>query len=142
MVYKETVDAMKKGEYGEQGKKFFEEHPDGAVDCETAVARCSACGEYGHVPALTMYVPKKDYDSSKIELKGIWSVAFPFEGADYVSWSDLEEFYDVHEKYDHRCPECGGVAEIVDFEKELEAGELACAMCDGKMEVTDLIMWD
>ena len=26
IVYKETVDAMKKGEYGEQGKKFFDDH--------------------------------------------------------------------------------------------------------------------
>lgn len=143
MVYKETVDAMKKGEYGEQGKKFFTEHPDGAIDCETVVARCKSCGEYGSVPNLTMYVPKKDYDPAKAAPKGRWSVAFPFEGADYVSWSDLETYYDVYEKYDHRCPECGGSAEIVeDFEKELDSGNLACTKCDGKLEVTDLIMWD
>lgn len=74
--------------------------------------------------------------------KGQWSVAFPFEGADYVSWSDLEEYYEVYEKYGHRCPECGGAAEIIDFEKQLEAGELKCAECDGTMEATELIMWD
>ena len=143
MVYRETVGAMKKGEYGEQGKKFFDEHSDGAIDCETVVARCSACGEYGLVPALTMYVPKKDFDTAKMEPKGRWSVAFPCEGAEYVSWLDLKKYYDLYEKYDHRCPECGGAAEIVeDFEKKLEEGELSCAKCDGTLKLADIIMWD
>lgn len=141
-VYQETVAAMKKGEYGAQGKIFFEEHPDGAIACDTVVARCTDCGEYLEVPDLTMYVPKKDYNPSENKPKGRWSVAFPFEGADYVSWSDLEEHYDFFEKYNHKCSGCCGTAEIIDFEKELNSGNLACAKCDGKLEVTDLIMWD
>lgn len=122
---------------------FFKEHPNGAIACETVVARCVDRGEYIEVPDLTMWAPKRDYDPSKVEPKGRWSVAFPVEGAEYVSWSDLEEHYDFYKKYNHKCPECGGTAEILlDFEKILETGELACAKCDRKMEVTDLIMWD
>jgi len=142
MVYQKTVDAMKNGEYGEQGRKFFEEHPDGAVECDNVVARCTCCGKFGRVPNLTMYVPKKEYNPLNAESKGIWSTAFPFEGADYVSWMDLEKYYDLYEKYDHRCPECGGSAEIIDFEKQLEARELKCPNCDGTMETTGILMWD
>ena len=60
-----------------------------------------------------------------------------------MSWLDLKKYYDLYEKYDHRCPECGGAAEIVeDFEKKLEEGELSCAKCDGTLKLADIIMWD
>lgn len=39
-VYAETVKKMKEGYLGEFSKKFFEDHPDGAVNCENiALAR-------------------------------------------------------------------------------------------------------
>ncbi len=31
------------GEYGERWKKFLEDNPDGAFDCERLVYKCSAC---------------------------------------------------------------------------------------------------
>ncbi len=142
-VYAETVERMKTGKLGKQAKKFFEEHPDGAIECETVIAKCLHCGLCGPVPNLTMYIPKPDYDPTNAEPKGRWSVAFPFEGADYVSLMDLEKYYDEYEKFNHRCPECGGKAEIIpDFEKQLNDGTLKCPKCDGLMEMQDIIMWD
>lgn len=142
IVYKETVEAMKKGDYGVQGKKFFEEHPDGAIACETVIARCTECGECGQVSDLTMYVPKKNIHPNA-KKHGRWSVAMPFEGAEYFTSWELDEEFDVYEKYDHRCPKCNGRAEIIeDFENKLESGKLGCTKCDGTMEITGMIMWD
>lgn len=142
-AYREHVDRMKSGGYGPGPKKFFEEHPDGAIDCETVVAKCLSCGDCGPVPDLTMYVPKEGYNPAEAGPKQIWSVAFPFEGAEYVTKTELEESYVPYGKFDHRCPECGGAAEIIkDFEKQLQEGILKCPKCNGDMEIEDVIMWD
>ena len=142
-VYQTAVERMKSGEYGEQGKKFFKEHPDGAISCETVVAKCLSCGDCGPVPDFTMYVPKPDYNPEKAEHEDDYSVFPSLREEEYVSWLDLEEHYDEYEKFDHRCPECGGKAEIIpDFEKQLEEGTLGCPKCDGLMEIEDIIKWD
>lgn len=133
--YQETVEKMKNGEYGVQGKNFFRDHPDGAISCNKVVARCTSCGEYLEVPELSMYIPKPDYILSKCEHKELWSVAFPFEDVDYVSESGLEEHYNLYEKYHHICPKCHSKADIIpDFEKKLFAGKLGCAKCDGTLK--------
>ena len=142
-IYWETVEKMKKGRYGEQGRIFFKNHPDGAVSCENIVACCTSCGEYLDIPELNMYIPKKDYDISKAEPKGRWSVAMPFEGEEYVSWPDLEKHYNLYEQYKHKCPKCHAVAEVIpDFEKKLFAGELMCAKCGGTLKPVNIFMWD
>ena len=141
-TYEDTVNAMKKGTYGAVAKTFFEEHPDGAVDCENVVARCTACGEYGQGPALTMYVPKKRYKSVPIK-RGISAAREQVKAKTVFTKWELEEDFAVHQKYDHRCPVCNSSAEIIeDFEDKLNLGELKCARCDGTMEGQITLMWD
>ena len=36
-VYVETIDAMKEGRFGQQGKEFLEAFPNGAISCENIV---------------------------------------------------------------------------------------------------------
>lgn len=36
-VYSEIVTKMKKGQFGKQGKEFFEAFPNGAISCENIV---------------------------------------------------------------------------------------------------------
>ena len=55
--YCETVQNMKAGLYGKQGKQFFEEHPDGAITCNNIVVQCDDCGKLMSVPELDLYVP-------------------------------------------------------------------------------------
>lgn len=38
-VYSETVEKMKEGQFGLQGKEFFEAFPNGAISCENIVVR-------------------------------------------------------------------------------------------------------
>lgn len=141
-VYKETVAAMKKGDYGEQGKKFFEEHPDGAIACDAVVARCTECGKCMQVPDLTMYIPKKGSNPMAIK-HGRWSVAMPFAESPYFTHRDLDEHFEIFSKFDHRCPKCNGKAEIIEnFESMLKNGTLKCTKCDGTMKIAEMMMWD
>ncbi len=43
MVVIEETEKMKAGAYGDQGKRFFEEHPDGKITCNNVVTRCNSC---------------------------------------------------------------------------------------------------
>ena len=56
-VYAKTVSKMKRGRLGATAKRFFEEHPDGAISCENIVMKCQKCGEYDSRESLAMYLP-------------------------------------------------------------------------------------
>ena len=58
MIYAETVEKMKRGELGEAAKRFFDEHPDGTINCKNVVLRCENCGEYDSRESLAMYLLK------------------------------------------------------------------------------------
>ena len=139
VVYRETVTKMKNGEFGSQAKAFFEKHPDGAINCESTLIQCKECGEYFEAYDLSMHVPKPenqilDYESDEDS----------YLQMDYVMPSELEEEYDLFEKFSHHCPKCSGEAEVVEnFLEKLENGELKCSCCGGELEgETNKIMWD
>lgn len=134
-VYTETVQKAKDGELGEELRNFFVEHKDGAINVENVTICCEKCGNLGCAMDLTMYVPNgKKQD--KIA-HGRWSVAFEFEGADYVSPTDLDEYFVEYAKYPHKCDKCGGAMRVL---KEDE--EIVCPECKEPLETVDIIMWD
>ncbi len=142
-VYKKTVEKIKRGELGNEIKNFMEAFENGAIDCENVMAKCTDCGECFQVQDLTMYVPKADYNARQMNKNRSWCVAFPFHESDYVSPCDLKKYFEEFEKYDHRCPKCGGEAEIVkSFERKLLGGAIKCTKCGGDMKLTDIMLWD
>ena len=106
MVYAETVQKAKKGELGKEIQDFFKEHEDGAINASMVILRCEDCGHLSSGMNLTMYVPNGK--KPKKNEHGRWSVALPFEGADYVTGIELEEYYTESAKYPHKCENCGG----------------------------------
>lgn len=133
--YQETVQSAKSGELGEEIRDFFKEHEDGAINAEYVSLCCDQCGNLENGVDLSMYVPNgKKTDK---EEHGRWSVAFPFEGAHYVTTSDLEEYYQLYARYPHRCEKCGGEMHVVQ-----ENEKLLCPDCKEPLEITDEIMWD
>ena len=87
-VYAETVQMAKNGELGDEICNFFLEHENGAINAERVTLCCEKCGSLSNGQDLTMYVPKSK-EPGKIE-HSRWSVAIPFEEADYVTWMDLK----------------------------------------------------
>ena len=120
-VCKETTEQAKKGELGEELKKFFEEHPDGKINCEKVLVRCEDCGEYDVVMNLSMYIPKE----GKAPNDAIW---------------DLDGYKKLA-SYKHTCTACGGKMKTV---KENEEGfyDLTCPECGEALEMGERILWD
>lgn len=146
-VYEETVNKMKAGEYGPQGKDFFEAFPNGAITCDNVVIQCTRCHKLSEVPELTMYIPNNRYDPQKInENKVPWSTAFSFNNKKYVSSGDLNKYYTEFEKYDHKCPECNGKAVIVPgFTDDCSKGidrHVVCPQCSNILDIHIWGKWD
>ena len=91
VVYEETVQKAKSGELGEVIKTFFDKHTNGEINAEKVTLCCDACGHIVQGQDLTMYVPN-DECYKEIE-HGRWTVGIAFEGAHYVTSSDLEDCY-------------------------------------------------
>lgn len=121
----ETKKKMIDGKYGDKAKHFFERYPYGTVDCERVVVRCSKCKEYGTVLRLDLYKPKKGLDITEAMLY------------------DTDSYFDLSEKYNHVCEECGEKLEIIeDFVDKTMTGEIKCLKCDGLISVNNFIYWD
>ena len=138
MEYAEAVKQAKNGELGEEIQNFFKEHKDGAIDAEHVVLCCEDCGNFREGMDLTMYIPNEKKPEKPEH--GRWSVAYPFEGADYVAWYDLEECYTKFAEYPHICEKCGGRMEIL---RENDDMNLLCPKCRTPLEQSGMyIKWD
>ena len=124
-VVSDTKAAMIAGEYGSQGKEFFDKYPNGSVDCDAVIAKCNKCKEYIPVLRLSLYKPK---DHIKFDENRLW---------------DTETYFDFVEEYRHTCEKCGEKLEIIeDIEDKLINGEVSCLKCGGVMSMNDIIFWD
>lgn len=122
----ETIRNMKSGKFGETAKKFFEENPDGTVDCSNELFLCKKCGSLKVNPVLDLYKRKE----------GVSEPKYPFPDDDY--------FYKVME-VDHICDRCGNKMEKQDedrFLKKAFKGEISCPDCDGHLVVGGFFNWD
>lgn len=130
-LYKENVKKMKRGEFGTEAKIFFEKYPNGVINSEQAVSKCTKCGNYDVVDDFTMYMPKD-------------GVTVPDEVA-YILAEEIKESYVKYMDYPHKCSKCGGRSKVYkSFEKKAYKGELKCPKCDGFMMINpaQMIMWD
>ena len=142
-TYSETMDDAHSGKLGEKIQTFLLEHPDGALDCSLVLAQCIYCGQCENVLDLTMYLPKNNAPAKNPNQR--WSVAMPFDGADYVAPWDLKRHYKAFAAYPHKCKSCGGDMKLFSeeyFERHRHL-KCRCPNCRGKLVLgSNLIMWD
>lgn len=102
LLYQQVMDAAGKGEVRQKVQSFVEEHPDGALDCDSVVLQCTDCGNLSCGPDLTMYVPGNNTPTRSV---GNWPAARRRERTSYVVPWDLDK-YELFGYYDHRCGKC------------------------------------
>ena len=134
-IYAKTVQRAKDGELGAQIQKFFEEHPEGAVNVENVTLCCNSCGALTTAEDLTMYIPKKDFPSKVKTMR--WTVGIPFVGCEYVMAGELADYYEEYAKYPHKCCKCSAEMHVV---KDDEA--LYCPECKTPLISKGIIRWD
>lgn len=145
-VYSEIVTKMKKGQFGKQGKEFFEAFPNGAISCENIVVQCSSCGQLMEVPELALYIPLEGYNPTKQDKTIPWSVGFNGNSYEYISYSELHNHYQLFEQYDHRCINCHAHTSVVDgFTENLDETidkQVRCPECGSMMKIEWTGYWD
>ena len=131
--YDKIIKQIKKGKYGKEIKKFLEENPDGAINCNTEIAQCPKCGKLKEVPNLSMYVPKDNNEKA--------------DKSYVMSW-ELKEKYKKVKEYKHVCPKCSSEMKIIKIEYDeygdiVKIGKIKCPECDGSVEWNgDCGCWD
>lgn len=147
-VYEEVMNKARSGKLGTDVQKFLMEHPDGALNCGTAVLRCTKCRELETDLSYDMYVPKRKQQAEPKD--GELSSAFPFEGAKYVMPMDLISDYDLVQRYPHRCAKCNGEMESISkgkqtrygYEEVIDKRKLRCPHCRQPLVMSNVLMWD
>ncbi len=142
-LYNETVQEMKEGKHGAKAAEFFEAFPDGAIDYDLTLAKCSECGEMFEVTSMNMYVLKEGHSVPSSKGRR-WSTAAPFYETEYITTMDLKEHYELFERFVYEFPKCGAAAETIDnVEKLIMDEKLKCSKCnEGIMVINDFAYWD
>ena len=142
-LYNETVQEMKEGKHGEKAAEFFATFPDGAIDYGLTLAKCSECGEMFEVTSMNMYILKEGHSVPSSKGRR-WSTAASFYETEYITSMDLEEHYELFERYIYECPKCGGASETMDnVERLIRDKKLKCSKCnEGIMKIDDFVYWD
>lgn len=150
LVCQQITEAARAGKLGKRYQQFLQEHPDGALNTETVFLQCPECGALKSGPDLSMYVRNPDAPRRK---QGRWSVAAPFEEANYVSPMELEreDTYTLAAP-GHICEKCGKpMRSFTDNElsadvylSKTDAGrtEVSCPKCREPLWIKEISFWD
>ncbi len=96
-VYKEVVNDIKEGKFGEKWRDLFLNTPHAVVNANLEAYYCPSCGKWMSDYNLSLYVP---IDSDE---QDITEVALP----DYVCPWELPHEWKMLRLYIHKCPDCG-----------------------------------
>ena len=132
-IYENTLAEMKKGAFGERAKIFFQENPNGAIDCEKTLLQCRHCGTLENRKSLDMYIPKTDYKQA--------------EDSTYETRRYLKQNYILKHSFYHRCCKCGKRMRKINEQnlmKIIDKGDLKCPVCKSSLKINfgDCWTWD
>jgi DNA-directed RNA polymerase subunit RPC12/RpoP len=139
-VYKDLLDNVKKGKYGQEWKELSLSTEYVAVDAEEYVYICKKCGHWVVEPGLSLYAPN-DVKTLKKKQYGIKNVE-EWGEPPYVMSSDLQEDYHILKRKIHKCTKCSGTMHKA-ADKELNG--LCCPDCGGAPDENadvGIILWD
>lgn len=120
-AYKELLEDIKSGKYGEEIKSAALSNSDVAVDAERHLYVCS-CGYWESAEGLSLFAPKDG-----VLLK-----------RPYVMPYELKNHYRNILEYIHKCPECGKQMNEADDQPV----DLRCPVCKTLYSYRDELDWD
>ncbi len=141
----DEIKKMKIGCYGDQGRNFFENHPDGSITCNHVVSKCTSCGNLESVYDFDLLIPNPELIPQKQMVHQGVDKDHKYMRLAERSVRSLPENirYVLYEKYDHACSVCGSKAEIIDdFVDELRQKKIICPKCGGSMHQFRYLLWD
>ena len=116
IVYKKTMQEAQEGNYGEAYKNFFLAHPDGAINAERVIVKCTCCGDYDSVTDLSLYVPLGNVPEKRKDIP--WTLCLPLSSEGCRTGRDLAKYYKKVITFQHCCKNCGGREKIFRTEEK------------------------
>lgn len=106
--YKDTLKAVKDGEYGEelQGIALCEEYV--AIDAVPWIYSCRKCNHWEESPALSLYAPNS-IERAKEILADKRLDNHMYGGSGFVDINQLHKEYHLIKRVYHRCPKCDAI---------------------------------
>ena len=137
--YKETLQAVKNGDYGAEFAELANKEKYVAVDAELYLYACKKCKHWEVEPGLSLYAPN-DAESLAKKQYGIKNVE-EWGEVPYVMSFDLQTDYHILKRYTHKCTKCGGVMHKA---TNKESSNLPCPDCGGEPTkgFINIINWD
>lgn len=142
-TYEKTIREAKNGDYGGYMRRFLMDHPDGALNCDQVLLQCGSCGKLDQGMDLSMYVPVSEAEKGD-----------PWRENGYVVPWDLQENYQLFDRFPHICRKCNKVMKI-HTEEDLQSlcgyrymrnpkavNLIKCPDCGKVMEVVHDSKWD
>ena len=116
-------------------EKLFKAHPEGRLDTHNELGRCTECGEILPLRNNTFHYELTEQGKA-------WQ-ALPEDERSELTEATLHENYTQHLAYAHKCPKCGGRAEILAaWRDDLAAGTLQCPRCKSTLQEEEAGLWD
>ncbi len=122
--YQDIVEDIRRGEYGDEWQKFFEENAGAAILAEKNLYHCPVCN---HI--------ETDYNLSLYNNKN----GTPPEDDYWAYWCDFDHEYELVKNYTHICPKCSSQMDEVTND---EIKKLPCPSCSKKLTRRGGICWD
>ena len=136
--YKKTVDRIKAGKFGEEGKNIMRTVKYAVVDIENSLYLCEKCGNIIQAKPMDYYAPK-NVDKAAKEEYGIKTVEEWGEVPYWAPYMDFDNNYSLIKKTQHKCSICKHEMIRVDEEK---LHNMKCPKCGEKYEVFQDMLWD
>lgn len=129
-VYRQIVDEIKSGTYGNEWKDIFSSQKYTAVDAENNLYTCK-CGNWTVEPSLSLYAPKEpDKIDSSLKEYGYVPCVMKY---------DLDDDYYCIGHYIHRCQKCNSEMQETDIKT---ITSLPCPECGNINSVSGFERWD
>lgn len=122
-IYKELIDGIYKGDFGEEMQKLIKSKPNLAINANKEIYLCRHCNNWNIEFILDIYEP-----TTKLK-----------EVPEYVTEYDLKSNYKLVKKHIHKCPECGKRTRKLN---DNETNCLPCPNCKTQMTISGFIDWD
>ena len=136
--YRECLNDIKEGKYGEEWKQLALSQEYIAVDASKYLYFCNFCGNWEISYSLSLYKPK-DPNSVLNQQFGIKTVR-EWGYVPYVTPHELEHDYTFIKSYVHKCSKCGKRMHKTDTEQLTSS---ACPKCGTQNRLfNEKIYWD
>ena len=136
-VYREMVDAISDGVYGDEWRDVYNSTEYAAVNADKHVFICDSCKKWEVGRDLTIYAPN-DPEIIRHMTFGDKTVE-EWGYVPYVMAGELRVYYHVLKRHYSKCKTCGRRMHKATQE---ELGNLPCPECGEANSYTETIMWD